>query len=272
MIDDIELTRRAERLESEALASLALSAPRTIAARLGIHLIADEGAIGSFVAGADVLALNRIVNLGLEHPASERQLDRLVAAARERGVRRLIIQLAPGHEPAEIADWVASLGGQPYNQWVRLWRQTAAAPAVETALRVAAVDASHAPAFGAEVAASFDMPPDVGRWLAAVVGRPGWRTFGAFDGAELVSTGALYLSGAFGWLGLATTRREYRGRGAQSALIARRLSEGAAVGCAWVAVETAEETPERAAPSYHNLLKLGFTEAYRRPNYLVTLS
>src|SRR5262245_29351505 len=30
-------------------------------------------------------------------------------------------------------------------------------------------------------------------------------------------------------------------------------------------------TPEHAAPSYRNLLRLGFTEAYMRDNYVVTL-
>lgn len=267
-----ELTNRAERLEAEALASLALSAPAGLAASLGIHLVADEGAVGSFAAAADVLALNRIVNLGLERPASALQLQRMVAAARERGVRRLFVQLAPGHRPAALADWVESLGGRVRNRWVRLWRLTAAAPTVETALRVAPVDTSSAPAFGAVVAAAFGMPVEVAPWIASIVRRPGWRVFGAFDGPTLVAAGALYVTGPFGWLGLAATQPEYRGRGAQGAIVARRLSEAATLGCAWVAVETAEDTPELPAPSYRNLLRLGFTEAYRRPNYLLTLA
>jgi GNAT superfamily N-acetyltransferase len=234
--------------------------------------VADEGAVGTFVVAADVPALNRIVNLGLDQPASEVQLGRMVAAARERGVRRLFVQLAPGHQPAALADWIASLGGRLHNRWVRLWRQTAAPPEEGTALRVAPVLASAAPAFGAAVAASLGLPAAVAPWLASIVGRPGWRAFGAFDGPTLVATGALFASGPFGWLGLATTHPAFRGRGAQRALIARRLAEAAALGCAWVAVETAEDAPGHPAPSYHNLLRLGFTEAYRRPNYLLALA
>jgi hypothetical protein len=46
------------------------------------------------------------------------------------------------------------------------------------------------------------------------------------------------------------------------------MRDAAGDGCRWVSVETAEQTPEREAPSFRNLTRLGFTVAYRRPNYL----
>ncbi len=74
---------------------------------------------------------------------------------------------------------------------------------------------------------------------------------------------------AGGYLGPAVTLESHRGRGAQSALIARRLREAAALGVDLVTVETAAETDERpVVQSYRNLRRLGFEEAYRRPNYL----
>jgi len=264
--------RLAERLEADALASIALAAPADVAAALGLLLVVEDGVVGSFAAAADVLAVNRIVGLGLERPATEAQLDRLLRAAAARGVRRLFVQLAPGHEPAALLTaWVAARGGRLHNRWTRLWRATSDAPTATTSLRVEPLDAAHASGMAAVITTAFGMPADLQPWLAATVGRPGWHHYGAFDGDRVVATGALHVAGGGGWLGFASTLPECRGRGAQGALIARRVADAARLGCDLVVTETMQQTPERPVASYRNMLRLGFTEAYHRPNYVVEL-
>lgn len=44
--------------------------------------------------------------------------------------------------------------------------------------------------------------------------------------------------------------------------------DAARLGCKWVSAETAEETPERDVSSFRNVIRLGFSVAYRRPNCL----
>ena len=51
-------------------------------------------------------------------------------------------------------------------------------------------------------------------------------------------------------------------------MFARRISDGLKVGCKWFVSETGEDTPESPNPSYHNMLRAGFTLAYLRPNYV----
>jgi GNAT superfamily N-acetyltransferase len=227
--------------------------------------------VAGFAADFDVLAFNRIVGLGLAAPATPAQIDRLVAVAAEAGVRRLFVQLAPGHEPDGIADWLRARGGREHNRWVRHWRRAASPPRVETALSVQPIGAAHSAEFAAVLVEGFGLPDGMRPWIAASVGRPGWRHYGAFDGTRLVATGALRPTGEIGWLGQAATRATHRGRGAQGALLARRIEDAAALGCEWVVVETAEDAPAHSAPSHRNVRRLGFTEAYRRPNYLITL-
>jgi GNAT superfamily N-acetyltransferase len=94
----------------------------------------------------------------------------------------------------------------------------------------------------------------------------------AYDGGKAVSTGALFVSGEAAWLDFATTLPEYRGRGAQAALLARRIVDAAELGCRYLVVETAEDTPQRGAPSHRNMLRFGFQEAYARPNYIHTFT
>ena len=69
---------------------------------------------------------------------------------------------------------------------------------------------------------------------------------------------------------LARVRRdaaEYRGRGAQSAILAARIEDARRQGCATVVTETGELADDRPSSSYRNILRAGFREAGVRPNY-----
>lgn len=261
----------AERTEMNALASATLLAPADIARLLGLHLVIDEGVLMTLATTADVLALNRIVGIGVEAAATREQLARLITIARDRGTSRLFVQLAPSHSPPELAEWIEQEGGKKYNRWVRLWRDVTDLPDVKTDLEIRQLPVSDAIRSGEIVAESFKMPMEVSAWFASMVGQAGWIHFGAYDGATLVGSASIYSSGTTGWLGFAATLEAYRGHGAQGALIRRRIEYARDNGCDSVVVETAEQTPEHSAPSYRNMLRFGFTEAYFRQNYLVSL-
>ena len=107
--------------------------------------------------------------------------------------------------------------------------------------------------------------------VARLVGRTHWRLVGAFEGDALVACAALYLAGEAAWLGLAATRPTHRRRGAQTALIARRIAIAHAAGVRTLAAETTEDTREKLNPSTHNLRRLGFRDHYLRPNWVKVL-
>ena len=264
---------RAEETEALVLAHLMMAAPAETSARLGLTLVADQGVVAGLVATVDALSINRVVGLGVSTPATEAQIDRILEFARRAGVRRLFVQLAPTAAPQDVTLWLAARGAQSYNRWVRLSRSaTTPLPAVApTQLRVAHVEPQQAGAFAQVVREGFGMPPVLDEWIASTVGRAGWHHYGAWDGDDLVATGALFVNRDTAWLGFAVTRADHRGQGAQTALILHRCRQAAMLGCTWIIVETAEEHPERPAPSYRNLLRLGFTEEYRRENYVVNL-
>lgn len=90
----------------------------------------------------------------------------------------------------------------------------------------------------------------------------------AFHGGKPVSTGAVYFNGDTAWISFAATLEEYRGRGAQAALLSARINEARRRGCKWISVETAEDTSEHDAPSYRNMFRYGFRMLYKRPNYV----
>ncbi|HEX6574955.1 MAG TPA: GNAT family N-acetyltransferase [Gemmatimonadaceae bacterium] len=262
---------QAERSEMNALASATMHAPVEIARDLGLHLVFDQGVMMELATSADVLALNRIVGIGVEAPASRDQLARLIDIARQRGTKRLFVQVVPSRSPDELEAWIENGGGRKYNRWVRLWRNVSDPPEVRTDLDVRKISGAHALRSGEIVAESFNMPMELSPWFASIVGKPGWTHFGAYDGDKLVSCAAIYLNDPTAWLGFAATLADYRGHGAQGALIRKRIEYARANGCDSVVVETAEQTPDHSAPSYRNMLRFGFTEAYCRQNYMVTL-
>lgn len=273
-MDDTSLMiKRAECAERSALASLMEAAPPEVAGPLGIGLFVEPGVVAAFVGAVDALSLNRMVGLGMARPATRDGLARAVAAARSHGVKRVFVQLAPGAAPDDLRSWVAPPDGKPYNRWVRLWRSTATplAAAPPSRLRTARIEVAEAAAFAGVVRRGFGMPEILEPWLASTVGRPGWQHYGVWDGTAMVATGALFMTDGTGWFGLAATLESHRGHGAQSALIQKRFEDARALGCDWVVAETAEQRRDHPAPSYRNLLRLGFSEGYVRENFVLSI-
>jgi GNAT superfamily N-acetyltransferase len=137
-------------------------------------------------------------------------------------------------------------------------------------LRIEAIGPGKAATFAAVAAAAFGMPPDLSAALTAAAGQPGWQHYLAYAEDTPVATAALYVRGVVGWLGAAGTLPAYRRRGAQGALMTRRINDAVALGCRWLVTETGEDNPSQPNPSYHNMLRTGFRLAYQRANYVAT--
>jgi GNAT superfamily N-acetyltransferase len=110
-------------------------------------------------------------------------------------------------------------------------------------------------------------PPDAAKWLSALVHQPAWHCFAAYDGNRPVAGGMLYAGSDTGWLGVASTFVEYRGRGAQSALLAARIERARELGLHLLVTETGAPEDPGAGTSYRNILRAGFEPVYVRPNY-----
>jgi GNAT superfamily N-acetyltransferase len=121
--------------------------------------------------------------------------------------------------------------------------------------------------FARVVAEGFGMPEWAMPLAANVVGRPRWSCYLAYDDKEPAAAGALFVDDEVGWLGLAATLPRFRGRGAQSALLAVRIEDARKQGCSTVVTETGELEEGRPSSSYRNILRAGFREAGVRANY-----
>jgi hypothetical protein len=138
-----------------------------------------------------------------------------------------------------------------------------------TALEVRQVSIERWSDFAHTVRTGFGGPPVLAETCAALPDRPGWSTYAAYDGDVPVACGALFVQGSLGWVGIGATRPEWRGKGAQSALIRRRIRDGLAAGVRTFTAETGVPAPgqERKSVSFNNLVRAGFELAYTRSNF-----
>jgi GNAT superfamily N-acetyltransferase len=266
---ETRLTKRLEGAEIAAWGDFYRAAAPASAAACGLGMYENHGTLAVRAAAADVLGLNRVLGLGVERPASDADIADLVDSFTGAKVPRFFVQPSP-LASATLGVQLEARGFRHYNNWVKLYRDTTPPPPVSTDLAIRLIDADRAADFGRIVATCFDWPAPAAGWVADLVGRDGWRCYIAFDGDTPAATGALHVQDGVGWIDFATTLPEYRGRGAQSAILARRIGDAAELGCELLVVETAEDRPEKPAPSFRNQLRFSFQVAYVRPNYIYT--
>ena len=257
-----------ERCEFEAMEDLVFAATPALTETCGLLSRRLPEAHLLLAARVDILALNRIGALGVRAPVGDGAIDMCLTFARDAGVRRLFAQVAPRARPVDLPVRLEGRGFRAHNRWVKLHRAAGAVPAAPTSLRIAQVGGEHATVFGTLVSRAFGWPAPVAAWVSLSVGRPRWRHYMAFDGDDAVATAAMFVAGDVAWLGFGATDATVRGRGAQSALLARRITDATALGCRHLVLETAEPAAEKPAPSYRNVTRLGFVECYRRENWM----
>lgn len=262
------LVAQLERTELNVWSALYRNAPPAAVAACGIGIRDFGDAAAMWMSKIDVLAVNRVVGLGLGGPPTPKAIDEIVATYEQAMVPRFFVQLAPLVTLQPTIEAVTGAGFAKHNNWIRLVRDASPPGPAPTKLRVEEIDASMAERFGEVISAGFGWSAELAAPVAAMVGRPGWKFYLAFQGDRPVGCSVLVVDGRIGWLGFATVLADARGHGGQSTMIARRILDAHHAGCEVLCVETAEEGPEKPAPSYRNVLRTGFEVGYVRPNYI----
>jgi GNAT superfamily N-acetyltransferase len=158
---------------------------------------------------------------------------------------------------------LAEHGYTPGFAWMKFALDADADAHAPTDLKVEQVGPQGGLDFARPVRIAFGMPELMEAWLRELPGRPGWTCLVAYDGGQAVAAGAMYVEGEHAWCGLGATLPEARGRGAQSAILAARVALAERAGARTVSTETGADR----GPSYRNILRAGFEEAYERPNW-----
>jgi GNAT superfamily N-acetyltransferase len=226
------------------------------------------GALCTAVPKAPGSALfNRATGLGLGEPATEEALEEIGRFFAEAGVAHGVT-VTPNARPAALAAWLEARGFRRGYAWTKLRRAVEPVPSTQADLKVERVGTNRGEIFSEVFQRAYGTLEFLRPRLAEMPGRPGWHCFVAFDGEAPAATGALFVTGSVGWLGMAGTLPEFRRRGAQTALLAARVAAAREAGCSVVVTETGEPVERRPSNSYRNIVRAGFEPVYVRQNYL----
>jgi len=254
---------RAEQIELDAMRDL-YEAPATAdAGALGLTAgwIGGAWAFGS--RGIPDVVFNRVLGLGVFSPARQDDLPRIAEGYRAAGIDRYLVHLAPQAQPAELGSWLEAEGHRPFRRaWAKFARKAqwldAPGPATLAAVEIGPERAGE---FARIILQAFGLPEAARPMVAALPGRSSWVCYLASDGGRPIGAAAMFARGREAWLGLGATDPSARGRGAQTLLLARRISDAARMGASEVYTETGEPVEGEPQTSYRNIVKAGFKRA-----------
>jgi GNAT superfamily N-acetyltransferase len=202
---------------------------------------------------------NRIHLCGTDGGLTREGLTQLCALFDAAGVGRFFVWLTPGPDMEEVGRWLAEAGmaRNPHVTYPTLARPAGASEHVAGDIEVREL----APDDAARMPASLDGAswPDFRRSLGA----PGFFHYVAYVAGRPIGSAALQVHDDVGHLCMAFTAEADRRRGAQQALIARRIETATKLGCRTLVSETLSFLKS----SLGNLRRAGFTPVYDKQVY-----
>lgn len=200
--------------------------------------------------------LNRAYLCGTETGMDFDSIGRLIDLFRSHGVKRFFVWLSPGPNMEVVRRWLEGSGLSRIRRigYPTLRREQGSRVEFRTDLEIREVGADDIDA------ARHDLGETLWPVYARSAGKQGFFHYMAFDGGRPVAIAALCVFEDLGYLMAAATAESHRKRGAQQALIARRVERAEQIGCPVLVSETLYMLEH----SYRNLQRAGFAEVYEK--------
>jgi len=262
---DLTLAHVRSTLTQQSIERQRISSAETVQA-FGLGIIETGSATALYATAVPWAGANTIVHLGLDHPAARADLQKLTTPFRDHRLPFTVI-LSPLAQPAALPEWLEKEGlVEQAPHWVfdlplnlsEVEKHTERLPTERLTARQQ-VDF-------ARIILGEDAPPAE----LAYVGRPltpNIFRYGVFFGGQLVAAAQMTVSGRLVHCSGASTLPVFRGRGAQGALLRRRLEDAARAGCDRATVEVSVDN----GPSLRNVERAGFRRRYQERHFLWTL-
>ena len=260
-----------EHVEAQAWAQLQLALPASVKEELQVQVCHRGNAVWLATPGADVAAVNRVMGLGFDQPLTANELRSIQDWFTDACVRRWHIEWSPEARPADAEQLFAHAGAARKPPTVKLCRALVTEPETDVppqAFTVREIGVEDAARFDATVAGPLGVPDQSAPGIRSTIGHAGWHFYLAFEGDDPIAGATMFVLGEGAWFGLAATAPRARRRGAQTALLNRRLRDAYRLGCRWVSADTQPETAASPNPSLRNMGRVGFEILYYRPKYL----
>jgi GNAT superfamily N-acetyltransferase len=203
--------------------------------------------------------LNRVYLCGTEAGMDFDSVARLIDLFTTQGVKRFFVWLSPGPNMDVMRRWLEGSGLSRIRRtgYPTLCRSDRSPVHFRTVLEIREVSVD-------EIEGARDLLGDT-LWpeYARSAGKEDFFHYMAFDDGRPVAIAALCIFEDLGYLTAAATAESHRQRGAQQALIAKRVERAEQIGCSLMVSETLYMLEH----SYRNLQRAGFRQVYEKEVY-----
>jgi GNAT superfamily N-acetyltransferase len=264
-----------EQVEAEGYAEF--SAPASAAARgaLDTRQLRISGGVALAMPNDPSGFFSKTIGLGFDEPVTGQLIERVIEFYREQGMPSAKLLLAPGVLPPDWSEICAELGLREDPPGVvklvgdlRTMAEPAAPGRLDVGLRVVPVEPDQARQWASVMNEAFGLPIDPHHEMAVgVQGKPGWHSFAVMEDDAVIAAAILYVHGKVADLFGGATLPRARRRGAQSALIAARITAARSAGCDWLVGDTAPEKPGERNSSLRNMQHAGLKSRYLRQSW-----
>jgi hypothetical protein len=260
---DDALTARVEAVERDSYVEL-----YTIAAPLGTGWLELDGVTTVWSSRDEDASFSCVTDLTrVPDPDKQPTLLRIEQEAAARGAEWLGIDIPPPLAAWATHERLTELGYVPNSE------ESIQVGAVEPGfvpyaprdgVAITTVTADERDTFARTLNVGFDIDAEHARGyvFASTIGHPGWWHYLAWIEGQPASASVLYVTAGVGDLFITGTVPAWRGRGAQAAMIERRINDAALAGCDVVTSQTVVGTS-----SPRNMQRYGLRALYTRAIY-----
>ena len=139
-----------------------MMAPRQSLETLGLGCRRIKRAVAVYASNLDILAFNRVIGLGVDVPASGKQLKEIISIYKTARVNRFFVQLSPFATPEHITLDLEDSGFRFYNNWVKLFRKLKVIPTSRSPLDIRIINRDQATEFADIITQAFQWPACTG--------------------------------------------------------------------------------------------------------------
>lgn len=212
---DLEVARLVEFTEAEAYLQHA-KLPPSVVHRFGFERKEIGSVVMLLATRASRQGFHRVFGLGLNSPTTEAEIDEIIQTYRRKDLS-CTIRLSPLAQPPDIRQWLLDRGLVKGDSSAVMYRGTEPVPEVQTSFRIEEVTPSTVALFEKTFCGAFEIPEELAP--VGMAGLRNWKHYLGFDGKDAVATGALFVRGDVGWLGMGGTLLSHRRQGAQGAIL-----------------------------------------------------
>lgn len=263
----MEMTENpSEWIELEELRAIYDSASDELRNKLGLKLEDINGVTCSVSSAEPSIIINRCFVTDQNALTSVDTIKKVKQLYADAGVKEFFLHVT--HCTAEIVQSLGQAGMVKSRGWMKFIRDTSPAVARNPDLDIRKIGPEHAEDFARIVVPCFDMKEESIPLVASIVSHPNYHLYVGFEGDTPAATGALFFKEGIGICDWGATHPDFRGRGFQGAMLARRINDGIEMGATNLYTATGEDVPDDPQHSYKNIMRYGFKENYLRENWV----